>query len=75
VCPFASKNVATYNRVRNYLAHSTGGVLNSTLVSIDDLLYTPYTEFGKPQKDPEEWWTLNLPDYGIDTMQTVRETA
>jgi reductive dehalogenase len=74
VCPFASKNVATYNRMRNYLAGTTGA-LNSTLVNIDDLLYTPFVEFGKPQKDPELWWTQNLPDYGIDTVQTVRETT
>lgn len=74
VCPFASKNLATYNRLRNYLA-STTGAFNPTLKSIDDLLYTPYTEFAKPQKDPELWWTLNLPDYGIDTVQTVRETT
>ena len=74
VCPFSSKNVATYNRLRNYLAGTTS-MFDSTLKSIDDLLYTPYVEFGKPQKDPEEWWTLNLPDYGIDTGQTVRETT
>jgi epoxyqueuosine reductase len=73
VCPFASKNVASYNRLRNYLAATTG-VFNKPLKSLDDLLYTPYIEFGKPQKDPELWWTQNLPDYGIDTGQTVRET-
>lgn len=74
VCPFSSKNIATYNRLRNYLAGTTTA-FNKTLVSIDDLLYTPYTELGKPQKDPEEWWTLNQPDYGIDTMLTYRETS
>lgn len=74
VCPFATKNLASYNRLRNALAGTTT-VFNKTLKNIDDLLYTPYTEFGKPQKDPELWWTLNLPDYGIDTVQTSRETS
>jgi reductive dehalogenase len=74
VCPFASKNLASYNRVRDYLS-ATVPALDKTLVSIDDLLYTPYSEFGKPQKDCEEWWTLNLPEYGIDTQRSVRETS
>ncbi len=74
VCPFATKNLATYSRLRDFLAGSTP-MFDKTLKSIDDLLYTPYVEFGKPQKDPEEWWTLNLPDYGIDTAMTVRETS
>jgi len=74
VCPFASKNLTTYNRLRNYLT-ATAPMFNKTLKSIDDLLYTPFTEFGKPQKDPEVWWTQNLPDYGINTWQTVEKTS
>jgi epoxyqueuosine reductase len=74
VCPFSSKNLATYSRLRNYLA-GRAGVIDKTLVSIDDLLYTPFTEVGKPQKDPTDWWSLNLPEYGIDTVHTVRETS
>lgn len=66
VCPFASNNLASYNKVRNYLA-SNMPFLDTTLVKIDDLLHTPYTEFGKPQKDPEGWWKLDQPIYGIDT--------
>ncbi len=74
VCPFASKNLASFSRVRNYLT-ATIPAFDGTLKKIDDLLYTPYTEFGKPQKDPEEWWRLNLPDYGISTDQSVRMTS
>ncbi len=74
VCPFASQNLASWSKFRNYMTATVPG-FDATLVSIDDLLYTPYTEFGKPQKDPEEWWTLNLPDYGIDTYQSVRENS
>jgi reductive dehalogenase len=74
VCPFASKNLASFSRVRNFLA-ATIPAFDGTLKKIDDLLYTPFTEFGKPQKDPELWWKLNLPDYGIDTVRSVRETS
>ncbi len=74
VCPFASKNLSSYSRVRNFMAATVPG-FDKTLKSIDDLLYTPYTEFGKPQKDPELWWKQNLPDYGISTDQTVQTTS
>jgi reductive dehalogenase len=74
VCPFASKNLSSFSRMRDYMM-ATVPAFDGTLKKIDDLLYTPYTEFGKPQKDPEKWWTLNLPEYGTDTMQTVRETS
>ena len=73
VCPFSSKNLATYSRLRNYLAGRTTA-FNKTLVSIDDLLYTPVDKLGEPQKDPELWWTQNNPEYGIDTMIPVRES-
>jgi reductive dehalogenase len=76
VCPFASKNLASYSRVRNWMTASMP-MFNKTLKSIDDLLYTPYpmSEASTPQKDPEEWWKMNLPDYGINTYQTVKETS
>lgn len=74
-CPFATKNLASFNRVRNYMA-ATMPAFDKTFKTMDDLLYTNFPlEFGKSQKDCEEWWTLNLPDYGIDTVQTVRETS
>ena len=54
----------------------TTPIFNKLFKSIDDLLYSPIdAEFGRAQKDPEEWWTQNMPDYGIDTVQTVRETT
>jgi reductive dehalogenase len=75
VCPLASKNIASYNRVRNAVIGTTP-LFNKTIVSLDDLLYSPEpAEFGKPQKSPEDWWTKNLPDYGISTTQTVDETS
>lgn len=75
VCPFASKNLAAFNRMRNSVVGTTP-IFNKLFKSIDDLLYSPIdAEFGRAQKDPEEWWTQNMPDYGIDTVQTVRETT
>ena len=70
VCPFASQNLSSYHRVRNVLA-ARAPFLDKTLVSIDDLLHTPFTEFGKPQTDPESWWHMDLPDYGVNTRQTL----
>jgi len=74
VCPFASKNLSSFSKVRDWMAANVPA-FDGTLKSIDDLLYTPYDEFGKPQKDNEKWWTLNLPEYGIDTMATVKRTS
>ncbi len=74
VCPFASKNLASFNRVRNYMT-ATMPFMNTTFKKLDDLLYTPVDELGAPQKDPELWWKLNQPEYGMDSMKTVRETS
>lgn len=74
VCPFASKNLSSFSKVRDYLT-ATVPAFDGTLKKIDDLLYTPYTDFGKPQKTAESWWHENHPDYGIHTDQTVRETS
>jgi reductive dehalogenase len=71
VCPWASNNLASYHNMRNMLA-ATVPAFNSTLVSMDNLLHTPYTEFGKPQKDPELWWKQDLPVYGIDTTMSIK---
>lgn len=68
VCPFASKDKALVHAVRNRIAAATP-LLDRTFKSLDDLLYTPVKDMGMPQKDPESWWTLDLPDYGIDTTQ------
>ncbi len=72
VCPFARRNLASYTKVRSWIA-GVAPAFDGTLKSMDDLLYTPVPlEFGLPQKDPELWWKQNLPDYGIDTVQTSR---
>jgi reductive dehalogenase len=75
VCPFSSKNLASFHRFRNSVAAKTR-MFNKAFVSLDDLLYSPYRDQPEtPQKSAASWWKQNLPDYGIDTYQTVRETS
>jgi reductive dehalogenase len=66
-CPFSSKNLASFHNLRSRAA-SSFPFLNKTLKSLDDLLYTPdMDQLGQPQKDPEAWYDLDMPEYGIDT--------
>lgn len=66
VCPFAKKNKTWINQwVKAGI--STTPVFDSLLRSMDDAF-----SYGA-QKDPEEWWWLDLPEYGIDTEQTVQD--
>lgn len=66
VCPFAKKNkVWLHNWVQAGI--SSFPALDGLLRSLDDAF-----SYGA-QKDPEEWWWLNLPEYGINTEQTIDE--
>lgn len=60
VCPFSKRNASfTHDLVRMQIA--TMPVLDSITRNMDDA-------FGYGvQKKPEDWWTLDLPEYGIDT--------
>jgi hypothetical protein len=40
--------------------------MNGVLRSLDDAF-----SYGA-QKDPEEWWNLDLPEYGIDSDRTSK---
>jgi epoxyqueuosine reductase len=66
VCPFAKKDKAwIHGWVKASV--STAPVLDGFLRSMDDA-------FGYGgQKDPEEWWKLDLPELGIDTTRSVEE--
>lgn len=71
-CPFSSKNLASLSALRTRMATSFPA-FNATFKSLDDLLYTPKKDkLGEPQKDPEEWYALDLPEYGIDTTRGKR---
>ena len=60
VCPFSKRNASfMHDLVRMQIA--TLPVLDSITRNMDDA-------FGYGvQKKPEDWWTLDLPEYGIDT--------
>ncbi|MBC8506233.1 MAG: reductive dehalogenase [Anaerolineales bacterium] len=66
VCPFAKKNkVWIHDWVKTGIA--TFPFLDGVIRSMDDAF-----SYGA-QKDPEKWWQLDLPEYGIDTEQTTND--
>jgi epoxyqueuosine reductase len=66
VCPFSKKNkVWLHSWIKAGVAKLP--FLDGFLRSMDDAF-----SYGA-QKDPEQWWWQNLPEYGIDTEQTLRE--
>lgn len=60
VCPFSKRNLSfMHDLVRMQIA--TAPMLNEITRNMDDA-------FGYGiQKKPEDWWALDLPEYGIDT--------
>ena len=59
-CPFAKNDQALmHSMVKAAIAGTPS--LDAMIKSMDDAL-----GYGKPT-DPEEWWTLDLPEYGIDS--------
>jgi epoxyqueuosine reductase len=66
VCPFAKKN-KTWISQWVKAGISVTPLFDGMLRSMDDAF-----SYGA-QKDPEEWWWLDLPEFGIDTNQTVQD--
>jgi reductive dehalogenase len=65
VCPFSKSDKAwVHNLARATVAMTPG--INGVLRSLDDAF-----SYGA-QKDPEEWWNLDLPEYGIDSDRTSK---
>ena len=59
VCPFSKKDKAwIYDVVKATISNTT--LLNGTIRSLDDGF-----SYGA-QKSPEEWWHLDMPEYGIN---------
>jgi epoxyqueuosine reductase len=72
-CPFASQGLAAYHQARSWLAANMpwlGSIqaVSSAARAMDDYLYAG-KGIGEPQKDPEEWYNLDLPEYGVDTTR------
>jgi reductive dehalogenase len=66
VCPFAKKDKAWIHEWVK-AGSSVAPVLNGFFRSMDDA-------FGYgTQESAEDWWSLDLPEYGIDSCQSVQE--
>jgi epoxyqueuosine reductase len=67
VCPFAQKDkAAIHNLVQTTIAATPA--LDKSFVNASRLAYLTKPA-GEPQKDPNEWWTLDIAEYGIDTTR------
>ncbi|MBI5650320.1 MAG: reductive dehalogenase [Chloroflexi bacterium] len=71
-CPFATKDKATFHQLVKFVSSNAPG-LGGVVRSLDDLLYGAPGVGGKPIKDPNEWWSLDMPEYGIDTAKGKRD--
>lgn len=66
VCPFAKKD--------NAWIHEAVGAGTAMAPFMDSFFRSMDDAFGYgTQASGEEWWTLDLPEYGIDTNRSVRE--
>ena len=72
VCPFASKDKALVHQITKALIAGTP-VLDTPLKAMRDLAYGVPRADGTPLKDVESWWSLDLPEYGIDTTRGHRD--
>jgi epoxyqueuosine reductase len=72
VCPFASKDKALVHQIAASLI-STVPAANGLVKIMHDLTYGTPDLTGKPMRDPEAWWKLDLPDYGINTTVGRRD--
>ena len=71
-CPFAAKDKAALHQIRNTLTSVAPG-LGGIVRNLDDILYGSPDASGKPIKDPTSWWSLDLPEFGIDTTHAKRD--
>ncbi len=67
VCPFAVKDRALIHKMVKGVVGTTP-IFDGALAEMSRLVYVPNAA-EEPQKDPEEWWTLDYAEYGIDTTQ------
>jgi reductive dehalogenase len=67
VCPFAQKDKASVHKMVQATIAATP-VLDRTFVNASRAAYLTQP-IDQPQKDPDEWWTLDLTEYGIDTTR------
>jgi reductive dehalogenase len=68
VCPYAGKDRALIHQFVKATASATP-VMNEFFKTMHDVTFGPAKPDYSPVKDPEKWWDLDLPEYGINTMQ------
>ena len=67
VCPYAKKDETfTHTMVKATAART--GLFNGMFTSMDQA-------FGYGERGQEEWWDLDLAEYGIDTQRAARQQA
>ena len=65
-CPYSSKDRALIHQFVWGVSASTPA-MNGFFKAMHDATFGPPRPDGQPLKDPDKWWTLDLPEYGIDT--------
>jgi epoxyqueuosine reductase len=71
-CPFANSDKALVHQLTQATI-ATVPAADGLLKSLHDLTYGPTDGTGKPLKDPETWWKLDLAEDGIDTTRGHRD--
>ncbi len=67
VCPFSVKDRALIHQMVKGTVGTTT-IFNSAFADMSRRLYLP-NPAGEPQKDTEEWWSLDFSEFGIDSTQ------
>jgi len=68
VCPYASSARALVHQLAFSVEASTTS-FNPFFRKMHDVMFGYPDPSYNPVKDPNRWWSLDLPEYGIDTMQ------
>jgi len=75
-CPYAAKDKAIIHDIVKATIGTTT-IFNSAMARMGRFAYLDVPPYGPnaepvPLKDADEWWTLDLPEYGIDTTRGHR---
>ncbi|MBK8027222.1 MAG: reductive dehalogenase [Chloroflexi bacterium] len=65
VCPFSVKDRALIHQMVKGVVGTTT-IFNSALAELSRTVYSP-GKADEPQKDPEEWWSLDYSEYGVNS--------
>ncbi len=68
VCPYGGKGQALVHQFAGSVSSATPA-MNGLFRRMHDAMFGKAEPVFEPIKEPEKWWTLDLPEYGINTMQ------